>query len=228
MAAAAAAGKVLPAEGRAAASAAAAALARGDVVALPTDTLYGLAASASSSAGIARLYAIKGRDRGNPLAVSVASSSAVVDVAEVAHLPAGLLADLLPGPVTLVLPRRHSDDRGGKLAAQLNPGLEAIGVRVPDAEFVREVARQLDGPIALTSANFSSQPSTVAVDEFRDLWPQCALVFDGGRLASGRAGSTIVDLTAEGQFRILRDGSALAETCSVLTDKHGLKRIPKS
>jgi tRNA A37 threonylcarbamoyladenosine synthetase subunit TsaC/SUA5/YrdC len=77
----------------------------------------------------------------------------------------------------------------GGLSDDLNPGLAGIGVRIPDAHFIRNLARQFGGALALTSANISNSISTVAVDEFQELWPKCALVFDGGRLQV-RAGQT--------------------------------------
>ena len=70
----------------------------------------------------------------------------------------------------------------GPLSDDLNPGVPGIGVRIPDAHFIRSLARHFGGALALTSANVSNATSTVAVDEFRELWPACAHVFDGGRL----------------------------------------------
>lgn len=88
----------------------------------------------------------------------------------------------------------------------MNPGLESIGVRVPDSNFVRVIARGLESALALTSANLTGQPSSVSVKDFENLWEHCAYVYDGGVLPSGRAGSTIVDLTRLGKFKILRPG----------------------
>lgn len=88
----------------------------------------------------------------------------------------------------------------------MNPGLESIGVRVPDSNFVRVIARGLESALALTSANLTGQPSSVSVKDFENLWERCACVYDGGVLPSGRAGSTVVDLTRLGKFKILRPG----------------------
>lgn len=88
----------------------------------------------------------------------------------------------------------------------MNPGLESIGVRVPDSNFVRVIARGLESALALTSANLTGQPSSVSVKDFENLWEHCAYVYDGGVLPSGRAGSTVVDLTRLGKFKILRPG----------------------
>jgi tRNA threonylcarbamoyl adenosine modification protein (Sua5/YciO/YrdC/YwlC family) len=194
------------------------ALGRGHVVAVPTDTLYGLACDASSGEAIQSVYEIKERNLSSPLAVCVADVDVVSAYGETAHLPAGLLNSLLPGAVTLLLPRRES----GLLSASLNPGVGSIGIRIPDSDFIRGLSRSFGGALALTSANTSSHASTVKVEEFEHLWPHCAFVFDAGTLPGGRAGSTVVNLTQEGLFKIVRAGSVLQETRETLA-KFGLR-----
>ena len=85
----------------------------------------------------------------------------------------------------------------------------AAGVRIPDHEFMRAVCRSHGGAIALTSANISGGTSPLSVNDFMHLWPHCAEVFNGKRILADRAGSTIVDLTAAGKFKIVRMGVAL-------------------
>lgn len=92
------------------------------------------------------------------------------------------------------------------LEKSLNPGLDSIGVRVPDCHFIRVIARGSGSALALTSANLSGQPSSVDIKDFENLWQQCAYVYNGGVLPSGRAGSTVVDLTTVGKYKILRPG----------------------
>jgi tRNA A37 threonylcarbamoyladenosine synthetase subunit TsaC/SUA5/YrdC len=133
-------------------------------------------------------------------------------VATTSHLPHGLLDSLLPGPVTLVLQRGESSI----LEKSLNPGIGTIGVRVPDCEFIREVSRGSGSVLALTSANLSGDRSSVCVKDFENLWQHCAYVYDGGLLPSGRAGSTIVDLTKVGKYKIIRPGSAKQATVAIL------------
>ena len=87
--------------------------------------------------------------------------------------------------------------------------VECAGIRVPDSAFIRQVAREFGSALALTSANLSGAPSSLTVDEFKELWPQCACVFDGGQMPPDRRGSTVVDLCEPGTFRIIREGSAL-------------------
>eukprot|EP00897_Mesotaenium_endlicherianum_P005831 jgi/Mesen1/5276/ME000263S04373 len=202
-------------------SVAVAALQREEVIAVPTDTLYGVAANACSAAAIQRIYAIKERNLTKPLAICVADVADVKRFARTEHLPSGLLDSLLPGPVTLVLPRGEDS----LLHPTLNPGLLGIGVRVPDHEFVRQVARSLGGALALTSANKSGAGSAIRPDEFRDMWRLVAAVFDGGEIpVATRAGSTIVDLTLEGRYSILRPGCAVEATSDVLKSKYSLKQ----
>jgi tRNA threonylcarbamoyl adenosine modification protein (Sua5/YciO/YrdC/YwlC family) len=191
---------------------AAAALRRSEVVAVPTDTLYGFACDARSGKAIQKIYNIKGRSATKPLAICVGNVEDVELYGTVTDLPKGLLGALFPGPVTLILPRGDSS----LLDKSLNPGLGSIGVRIPDDHFIRSLCTTFGGALALTSANLSNQPSTVSVEEFRHLWAHCSVVFDAGLLPPGRAGSTIVDLTEPGTYRIVRDGSALQETKDVL------------
>ena len=136
-----------------------------------------------------------------------------------------LLEDLLPGPVTLCF------DRLPALNPDFNPGARLVGIRIPDHGFVREVCRQVAGsPVALTSANVSQAQSCLQVSEFvDDLGSGLSKIFDGGRLCCGqgqedevsRQGSTIVDLSSPGVYKVIRNGSALNTTVSIL-ERHGV------
>ncbi|KAM7258373.1 hypothetical protein ACFE04_014114 [Oxalis oulophora] len=181
------------------------ALKAGRVIALPTDTLYGFASHACSSEAVNRIYEIKGRKHTSPLAICVGDVAEIKRFAVTDHLPPGLLDSLLPGPVTVILNRGQSSI----LEKSLNPGLESVGIRVPDNDFIRITARGLGSALALTSANLSGKPSSVCIKDFETLWEHCAHVYDGGVLPAGRAGSTIVDLTRDGIYKILRPGSFL-------------------
>ncbi|KAJ6895391.1 yrdC domain-containing protein [Populus alba x Populus x berolinensis] len=202
------------------------ALKAGKVIAVPTDTLYGFACDAcfkgSDDANISleavnRIYEMKGRKHTSPLAICVGDVSQIQHFAVTEYLPHGLLDSLLPGPVTVILRRGESS----ALEKSLNPGLDSVGVRVPDCNFIRVVARGLGKAVALTSANLSGQPSSLCIKDFENLWNRCAYVYDGGVLPSNRAGSTIVDLTRPGKYKILRPGSAKEETLAIL-EKHSL------
>lgn len=193
------------------------ALKSGKVIAVPTDTLYGFACDACSAEAVNRIYEIKGRTHTSPLAICVGDVSDIERFAVTNHLPHGLLDSLLPGPVTVILRRGESSI----LDKSLNPGLDSIGVRVPDCNFIRVIARGAGSALALTSANLSGQPSSVCIKDFENLWEHCAYVYDGGVLPSGRAGSTIVNLTKLGSYKILRPGSAEEETVAIL-QRHSL------
>ncbi|MQM09051.1 hypothetical protein Taro_041912 [Colocasia esculenta] len=166
----------------------------------------------SSTEAIKKIYAIKGRQETKPLAICVSNVLDISRFAITEHLPRGLLDNLLPGPVTVVLRRGDASI----LETSLNPGVDSIGVRVPDSEFIRTVARGSGSALALTSANLSGQPSSISVKDFENLWQHCAFVYDGGLLPSGRSGSTVVDLTLPGKYMIIRAGSARKETSEIL------------
>lgn len=193
------------------------ALKAGKVIAVPTDTLYGFACDACSLEAVNRIYEIKGRNQTSPLAICVGDVSDIKRFAVTDHLPDGLLDSLLPGPVTVILRRGYSSI----LEKSLNPGLDSVGVRVPDCNFIRVIARGSGSALALTSANLSGQPSSVCIKDFENLWQHCAFVYDGGLLPAGRAGSTIVDLTRVGKYKIIRPGSAQEETVTIL-ERHSL------
>ncbi|GJU63882.1 YrdC domain-containing protein, mitochondrial isoform X1 [Tanacetum coccineum] len=190
----------------------------GKVIAVPTDTLYGFACDACSVGAVNRIYEIKGRKLTSPLAICVGDVSDIGRFVVTDHLPLGLLECLLPGPVTVVLTRGESSI----IEKSVNAGLDSVGVRVPDSDFIRKIARGSGSALALTSANLSGQPSSVDINDFKNLWEHCAFVYDGGILPAGRAGSTIVDLTVLGKYKILRPGSAKEETISIL-ERHSLQ-----
>ncbi|XP_061376697.1 uncharacterized protein LOC133318665 isoform X2 [Gastrolobium bilobum] len=196
------------------------ALKAGKVIAVPTDTLYGFACDACSLEAVNRIYEIKGRKHTSPLAICGGDVSDIDHFAVTSHLPRGLLDSLLPGPVTVVLSRGDSSI----LERSLNPGFDSVGVRVPDCNFMRVVARGSGTALALTSANLSGQSSSVCIKDFENLWEHCAFVYDGGLLPSGRAGSTVVDLTTPHKYKILRPGSAKEETIAIL-EKHSLVEV---
>uniref|UniRef100_A0A4X2JUU4 Threonylcarbamoyl-AMP synthase n=1 Tax=Vombatus ursinus TaxID=29139 RepID=A0A4X2JUU4_VOMUR len=201
-------------------SAAVSSLRAGGLVAVPTDTLYGVACSASCSAALGAVYSLKGRCQTKPLAVCLGRVSDIYRYCQV-RVPRELLEDLLPGPVTLVM------ERSGELNKDLNPFTPLVGIRIPDHAFMRDLAQTFSGPLALTSANISSQPSSLNVKEFQDLWPHLSLVIDGGPIGDikspeCRLGSTVVDLSVPGKYRIIRPGCALTQTAAILQKKYGL------
>lgn len=192
----------------------------GQVIALPTDTVYGLACSANNPKAIQRLYGIKGREETKPVAICVAEFEDLRHWGQADHLPDKLLAQLLPGAVTIVVNKSvHLDN------PFLNPGVQKIGIRIPDFDFIRNVAKAFRSPIALTSANRSSEKSTLSIHEFKKLWPSLGAIFDGGHLGlqeEQRAASTVIDLSQKGYYKIIRVGVAGQHTVQV-AEQFGLQ-----
>lgn len=184
-------------------------LAEGKLVVFPTETVYGLAASARRADAVERIYAAKGRSEQAPLTLAVRSIEDALDYAP--HL--GVKAERLgrrcwPGPVTLVV--KHGEDEG--LVRQLPPEVRAavapngeVGLRAPAHTAVLDVLRMLAGPIVLTSANRSGEPpATTAPEAIRCLGDHVALVLDDGPCRYGQA-STVVRVGAD-SYECLREG----------------------
>ena len=202
-----------------AASTAANLLFEGKVIAIPTDTIYGIAASTQNNYGLKKLYEIKKRDLNKPLSICVSDTSEIKLWGETSHLNESLLEDLLPGPVTIVLKRK------GLLNSFVNPNTDLIGIRIPNTNFVQALSRLCTVPIALTSANISFEQSPIEINDFIHLWPKLDAIFDGGVISNSplqRAGSTVVDLSEPGHYNIIREGSALKDTLATLS-KFNLK-----
>jgi L-threonylcarbamoyladenylate synthase len=175
------------------------ALLEGEVVLLPTDTVYGIAALPHDAAATGRLFALKGRAATTPLAVLCADArqaAGLVDPAdEVAVRRCG--ERWWPGPLTLVGRRRPGVD------LHLGEPADTVGLRVPDHPLIRLVADRV-GPIATTSANRTGEPTAVTVEEaLRSLGDGLAVAVDGGTI-EGTA-STVIDTTAS-PWRVLREG----------------------
>ncbi len=177
----------------------------GQLVGLPTETVYGLAVRADDPAAIARLYAAKGRPSDNPLIVHVAAVDMLERVAQhVTALGALLLERFAPGPLTIVLDA-HPD-----LSRVLTGGLDTVAVRIPDHPVALEVLRRCGVPLAAPSANRSGRPSpTTAAHVLTDLDGRIAAVVDGGPTRLGLE-STIVDARGPRPV-ILREGAITQE-----------------
>ena len=177
----------------------------GELVGIPTETVYGLAVRADDPAAIERLYAAKGRPSDNPLIVHVASLEALGQVArDVTPLAALLLEHFAPGPLTVVL-EAHPD-----LPREVTAGLDTVAVRIPDHPVALEVLRRCGVPLAAPSANRSGRPSpTTAAHVLDDLDGRIAAVVDGGPTRLGLE-STVVD--ARGSTpTVLREGAVTRE-----------------
>lgn len=183
-------------------AAAARILESGGLVAVPTETVYGLAARADSADAVAKIYAAKGRPDFNPLIVHVAGLAEAERYAEVLPEARALAQAHWPGPLTLVLPRRA--DAG--LATAVSAGLPTIALRAPAHPVMQALLERLDFPLAAPSANRSGfiSPTTPA-HVLASLDGRIAMVLDGGACPAG-VESTIVAVRADGSVEELRPG----------------------
>jgi L-threonylcarbamoyladenylate synthase len=179
---------------------AAARLRAGQVVAIPTDTVYGLAADPFQPAAVERLFRLKGRPENRPILLLVGSRLQAEALA--AELPPAferLAARFWPGPVTLILPAAPA------LSRRLTAGGDTIAVRLPGSPLTQRLIHAARVPLTGTSANRSGLPPARSPRDVQEQFPSASLaVLDGGP-APGNLPSTIVDLT--GEPRIVREGA---------------------
>ncbi len=176
-------------------------LRRGGLVAVPTETVYGLAGNAMDEAAVARIYGVKGRPEVKALSVMVADAGALdrwcVSVPKAAY---ALAARFWPGPLTMVL------RSGDAIPPITRAGGDTVGLRCPDHPLTRALLREADLPLAAPSANPSGAPSPKTADEVLSYFDGAIdAVLDGGPCGIGRE-STILDLSAP-PYRILRPGA---------------------
>ena len=183
-------------------AAATAALRGGGLVALPTETVYGLAARADSADAVASIYRAKGRPDFNPLIVHVPSLQAARDLAILDERAEKLARAFWPGALTLVLPLRE----GARIAPAVTAGLPTVALRCPAHPVMRAVLEASDLPLAAPSANRSGGVSpTEAAHVAASLGAAVPLVLDGGPCSAGIE-STIVALRDNGSWQVLRPG----------------------
>ncbi len=177
----------------------------GEVVAFPTETVYGLGANGFDAAACAKIYEAKGRPSDNPLILHIAHRAMLDEVAlDVPEMAEHLLAAFAPGPLTLVLRRRAA------VPDRITGGLATVGVRMPENDAALALIRAAGFPLAAPSANTSGRPSpTTAETVLEDLAGRIPLILDGGPCRFG-VESTIVDVTGEAAV-ILRPGAITRE-----------------
>jgi L-threonylcarbamoyladenylate synthase len=174
----------------------------GGLVAVPTETVYGLAARADSAEAVAKIYAAKGRPDFNPLIVHVTGLEQAQRYAEFCPEARALAEAHWPGPLTLVLPRRAE----AGLADAVTAGLPTIALRAPAHPAMRALLEALDFPLAAPSANRSGFISpTAPAHVLASLDGRIDMVLDGGATAAG-VESTIVAVRADGSVEELRPG----------------------
>jgi len=180
-------------------------LREGQLVAIPTETVYGLGANGLDETAVAKIFEAKGRPQDNPLILHIADPARMGDICHSIPEAAYNLAEKFwPGPLTMVLPAKDCVPR------RTTGGLSTVAVRCPDSAITREIIRLAGVPVAAPSANISGKPSTTTaqhvLDDHRGKLP---LIVDGGSCRVG-VESTIVDLTDDVP-RLLRPGGITPE-----------------
>ncbi|MBC2884549.1 threonylcarbamoyl-AMP synthase [Ochrobactrum sp. CM-21-5] len=184
-------------------------LRRGGLVAIPTETVYGLAADAANGEGVAGIFAAKGRPQFNPLIAHVSG----IDMAEryVVFDPVSrkLAQTFWPGPLTIVLPLKDKQDTERPIHPLVTAGLATLAIRMPHGR-VQDVIRGLDSPVAAPSANTSGRISPTSAEAVAgDLGDKLDLILDAGPCGVG-VESTIVKVEGD-TVRLLRPGGLAAE-----------------
>jgi L-threonylcarbamoyladenylate synthase len=190
---------ILPAEKPAAIESAIALLKEGEIIAFPTDTVYGLASDAFHAPGIIKLFEAKGRDSNKAISILVGSRDQVkLITSHMTKMAKKLTKKFWPGGLTVIVPRKES-------IPELISTTKNIGIRMPDHPIALELLRSF-GPLATTSANLSggSNPQS-AIDVFDQLNGRIPLILNGG-ICPGGIPSTVVDCTGEKPI-VLRVGA---------------------
>ena len=173
---------------------------KGNVVGIPTETVYGLGADALNPEAVKKIFKAKGRPADNPLIVHIYK----IEEADIPNIFYRLAAIFWPGPLTMIVPKNDI------IPAETSGGLDTVGIRMPSHRVMRELIR-LTGPIAAPSANRSGYPSpTSAAHVMNDMNGKISAVIDGGESRFG-VESTVISFDDENTVRILRPGSVTFE-----------------
>ncbi len=196
----------------------------GGVVAIPTETVYGLAANALDVEAVRSVFRAKGRPQDNPLILHIGSVDMLYDIAETVNPLALKLAEAFwPGPLTMIFPRKPH------IPAETCGGLDTAAVRMPKNNFTLKLIEKCGFPLAAPSANTSGKPSpTSAVHVFDDMNSKIPLIADGGDCRFG-VESTVICFDSNERVRILRPGAVtpemLLEFCDTVIDSGVLEKI---
>lgn len=184
---------------------------RGEIVAFPTETVYGLGANAFNEEGVKKIFQAKGRPSDNPLIVHIADKKDIYKVAEnVSAVAQKLIEAFMPGPITIVLPKRK------EIGNTVTAGLNTVGVRCPENRVARAFIKKCGVPIAAPSANASTRISpTKAEYVLEDMDGKIPLIIDGGMSKVGIE-STVVSVTDDIPI-ILRPGYVTSKMIAKVT-----------
>lgn len=177
----------------------------GEIVAFPTETVYGLGANAMDAEAVKKIYAAKGRPSDNPLIVHVATMQQIRDIVETIPKAAlALAAKFMPGPLTLVFKKKSV------IPDAVTGGLDTVAVRMPRHPVALSLIRAAQLPVCAPSANISTRPSpTTARHVFNDLNGKIPAILDGGSCEIGIE-STVIDVSSD-KIRLLRAGGLTLE-----------------
>ena len=198
------------------------ALVEGGLVAFPTETVYGVAASALDQRAVLKLIDVKGRQPGHALPLAIKSAEEARDYApDMAPLARRLARRCWPGPITLVVDASHPESLVGQLPAQVRPIVapeQTVGLRVPGHRLILDVLSMLAGPLALSSANLTGEPDAVTADDVTAaLGDRLDLVLDDGPCRFGQP-SSVVHVDGE-RYEVLRAGVVPEKTLRRLAGK---------
>lgn len=187
-------------------------LKKGEVVAVPTETVYGLAANAFDTKAVGKIFAAKGRPQDNPLILHIGSFEMLRYITdEISDLAVRLAEEFWPGPLTMIFPRKKT------VPSQTCGGLNTAAVRMPDNDFTRALINYCGFPLAAPSANTSGLPSpTSAVHVFSDMNGKIPMIIDGGECSCG-VESTVICFE-NGGIRVLRPGAVTPEMLQAFAD----------
>ena len=188
-----------------------------EIVAVPTETVYGLAGNGLSAASVKKIFEAKGRPADNPLILHIADTDSLYEYAEyVPDLALKLVKEFWPGSLTIILKKRVN------VPFETSGGLDTVAFRMPDNRWTLELIKKCGFPLAAPSANLSGLPSpTCAEHVYRDMNGRIPLIIDGGSCFCGLE-STVITFTDDG-VKILRPGAVtpdmLGKFCNVQIDK---------
>jgi L-threonylcarbamoyladenylate synthase len=192
-------------------------MAQGGLAAFPTDTVYGIGTAYNSKLGIGRIYALKGRAMEKAIPILISSLGQLDQLAQRVPDAALALAERFwPGALTIVLVRNDS------VLPEIAPDRDTVGIRMPGHPYTLELIAKTGAPVACSSANRSGQSPALTAAAVAGQCPEgLEIILDGGPSTIGKP-STVVDFTAGGAPRVLRDGAisrqALADVIGALRD----------
>lgn len=188
-------------------------LKKGEIVAIPTETVYGLAANGLNVSAVRKIFNAKGRPQDNPLILHISSLEMLKDIAlYIPPISLQLADNFWPGPLTMIFPKKEA------IPSETCGGLDTVAVRMPNNSFTLSLIEKCGFPLAAPSANTSGLPSpTSAKHVYDDMKGKIPLIIDGGECRFG-VESTVITFENEERVRILRPGGVTAEMLQEYAD----------